>query len=422
MATLTGIFNTGDVGSVVPGIYSAWGVNPTINGKEYLATGVYVNYAAKYSNFTVALPGACFSTITNSHPSWINSTSTGGGKTFFIGNNYIHCLGNANDIDRGASFASAPTQESPTTAIVPQTGVNRDFFTFNNLLCFVIGTSSYNGNRGHIITTSGNGTYTQSAVQTVSANTNAAGHLGYFVGAASDNLAVAMNAFFDPNEFLNTAIVTSTNGTSWTARTPSISGLYPTRLAWVPAANAFVMVANTGAIYTTTDGFTLTSRTAPNGMLTSINTNDLGNQGLQASSPTTTLISIGSGKILKITGLTNYSILDYSAYFGNSLIYGIAYDGEKFIFASSTQNIFVSTDQGETLTKKFNIYNANVANTTQTMNAISYANSRVIGTFNYRSHDITSAITSSTPDLIGSSTASYFDPGVQRIYAYFRLT
>ena len=52
MSTLSQFLPQGDsfAGETIPGLTSAWGINPTFSGREYLATGYLKTYTSDYAS------------------------------------------------------------------------------------------------------------------------------------------------------------------------------------------------------------------------------------------------------------------------------------------------------------------------------------------------------------------------------------
>jgi len=145
------------------------------------------------------------------------------------------------------------------------------------------------------------------------------------------------------------AIYTSTNGTTWTARTGNISVGTVAYLAYSTVGGNFIVVNTSGGISTSTDGFTWTSRTAPTGMPTSLGMPTGYNSTYNsASSATATLIYLGNVSsnnpltgvnILKTTNGTTFSLvnvsdkLDVMPQLSNTYVgVGIIHDGTRFVF------------------------------------------------------------------------------------------
>jgi len=409
MSYLTQFVGGNSAGSIVPGNNIAWGTNPTINGIEYLRTGYLKTYTSSNAAFASAVPSATWIEPTASDAGWVVTAYSGGMQMFYLNSNYHMIEYQVTSAVRGTSFASAPG----TVAI---SSTPYDAMLFNNYI--IVATDT--GSSGNIRYSDGSNTSYTLATSVYFAS------LAYFsFTAASSSLAVVAANNFDNDGYLSGKIQTSTNGTSWTSRTPSVTGVTVRRFFWSPVANAFFMITSTGAIYTTTDGYTFTARTAPSGMPATISENNYMFSGLGASSSTSTLVSLGSSKLLKITGLTSYSIIDISSLIGNTnSAVRMLHDGTKYYMSyySAQGNLFTSTDEGTTWVGLPSLYNSTYVTSNQFVNGLAYVNSRLIEMVAYRPFDITTQVASGVPSKIGTLTLTYFDPSSQNIPAYWRVT
>jgi hypothetical protein len=411
MSVFTQFVGGNSAGSIVPGNTLAWGVNITINGVEYLRTGTLKTYTSSNAAFASAVPSATWIEPTASDAGWVVTAYSGGMLMFYLNSNYHMLEYQVTSAIRGTSFASAPGS-------VAINNNPYDAMLFNNYIIV----AADNGSSGVIRYSDGsNATYT-------SATSAYFASLAYFsFTAASGSLAVVAASNFNNDGYLTGKIQTSTNGTSWTSRTPS-SNVYDTtvrRFFWSPVANAFFMITSTGAIYTTTDGYTFTARTAPSGMPATISENNYMFSGLGASSSTSTLVSLGNSKLLKITGLTSYSIIDISSLIGNTnSAVRMLHDGTKYYMSyySAQGNLFTSTDEGTTWVGLPSLYNSTYVTSNQFVNGLAYVNSRLIEMVAYRPFDITTQVASGVPNKIGTLSTSYFDPGYNTISAYWQVT
>jgi hypothetical protein len=412
LSTLKG--NAGaPAGSIVPLSNLATPAYAIINGKQYLKTGTLVTYNSAYASLASGLPGAGFFTPDASNGNWLQNNS-GGQRFLYKNGKYFWLFGGLTQIPAGSSLTTTPTNETAVNGYSISDGVE-----FGNYL-IVCGEST----QTRVNYSTGNGAWTNAISYTFSQTSCFWRFL-----AASPSLCVVLASQFINDGEQSYKIATTTNGTSWTYRTPSILGsIYPARFFWSTAANAFVMITSEGAIYTTTDGYTFTSRTAPSGMPTTINANyNLLNQSTVAESSTATLCSLGSGKYLRVTGITSYSVVDLSANHGTSpsLIRPIAYDGSKFWLGnfSGSSALYYSTDNGLTFSPSFSMYNAQYLTNNFQVTAVSYVNGKHIVVANYRPYDVSTKLTANptVPDLVGVLTNSYLDVG-GNIGAFLVLT
>jgi len=384
--------------------------NPTIGGKEYLRTGTLKTFSNTYSEFTdlSVLFGHWESSFYNTN--WRNSSSGTPVNLVFANNIYYYVYSTVpNKIIRGTNLNADPdaTNDYPTNEAV------RDAIGFNNLIVL----SGYNTSTGNVVirNSTGNGVFNLSVNATVSGSSS-----GLDFVAASNNLVVIAAAAMTTS---TGKIYTSTDGTNFTARSgpSSMSALNVRRFFWSPVANAFFYITDAGRIFTTTDGFTVTERTAPSGMPTSISMASYGNRNAIASSSTATVAAVGSNKLLRITGLTDYSIVDLTSLSNagslssSDSVGSVIYDGSNFIFANA-----VSTDNGVNWTAKFSVVAPNAGSVSTAFRA--FANNQVIMGVTILSEarllNMTGYGAANTPTLMGTTTAATFSGSLP---AYWRI-
>ena len=226
----------GGGGVPVGGLANFWGVglNPTINGVEYLRSGV-MKAISGYSALLTAAPGLCYNvtTATNTNAGINNATTMRHAGSGY----YVFCSSGTQPY-----YATSLTATGAATTVDTDVTVN-DAFAFNTHLMHVTNTAAtfyrITAGAGTSIAVLAGATYISGAV-------NAAGTLGLI---ACDTAAVAGN------------IYTSTNGTAWTSRTPSGgSGDLPYFTVWQPLTSTFAILSSSARIYTTADGFALTNQ------------------------------------------------------------------------------------------------------------------------------------------------------------------
>lgn len=202
----------------------------------------------------------------------------------------------------------------------------------------------------------------------------------------------------------------STDGVTWTARATNMSSVYPAKFFWNPLLNVWTVISTTGAIYTSPDATTFTLRTSPSGMPTTISTTPTA-WGMVANTANATYVSLTAGnpfsaahtgQILKITGLTSYSILSYENEYNARSAFSLYYDGTRLIripfgggtigVNGGTAAIYTSTDDGATWTKGYTLCGL-IAN--NNANTVSSGNT---GFFNPTNAFIISGISKSGPN------------------------
>lgn len=165
-------------------------------------------------------------------------------------------------------------------------------------------------------------------------------------------------------------IATSNDGVTWTARGATVNNstwaydsaqIVPTRVTFSTVANAYVILsANTSVVYTSNNGFNLTSRAAPVGMSATGTSMSSSALGYYANSPTVTLISLDNGKVLRVTSLTDYQIVDIGrgGYSGARFIF--LWDGTQFIAIPQNAgglswSVYFTSPDGLTWTQQYSV-------------------------------------------------------------------
>lgn len=152
---------------------------------------------------------------------------------------------------------------------------------------------------------------------------------------------VAQNSYIS-NAATDAAI--STNGfTSCTGRAypAALSGKYVSRLYWSTLFSVWVLITYDGLIYTTPDLTTFTNRTSSISNMPTNITYFPSAVSLYAETASALYISVGYGKILKMSSLTSFSILDYGSEYATgyttiNMHYLMYYDGTRLVRTALT--------------------------------------------------------------------------------------
>ena len=445
MSTLTQFLPQGDSfpGEVIAGPASIWGGNPTFSGKEYLRTGLLKTYNSSYSGLFSALPTAC---VANESASLVADSGWYGvyyardygfgiwnydpPSVFYLGGNYhfwyptyayVTYSGTTYSVKYGSSFASAPTQDIAIVSAQTYTG---DAILFNNRILGVFVDTA--GGSGKIYSSTGAG---YSAVYTGSAYPR--------TFAASPSLVISAA---DINTTGSPRIVTSTNGATWTDRTSNLNMGTQARLFYSTAAAAFFYIRDNGSIYTSTDGYTWTARTAPTGMPTTVYGTT--STATVVDTATATYVMLGapdtsSTYMLKITGLTTYSLIDLATTGSGNLVglfsgsagllpwissngtYIYITNGKVRAYSTNGVDWTLDTQINQTLVPSYNLvyparnfYNSSVYYMWALYSGTNYGN---VIPFNFTSKSFGQA-----PDFVGSSAVQAFASG-SSLSTYFRI-
>lgn len=388
MSTLSQFLPQGDsfAGETIPGLTSAWGINPTFSGREYLATGYlkaytpdYASLAANFKNYVanynteqwgIVNPGA--GTTTPASNSWSRkyySNSTGGNSTFlaykiyYLGGNFHSIFHHFTNYPigegyalYGSSFGSAATNglvQPANTNAYQQDFVVNDSCVFNNYL-FVgsqqntVFLPTFARSAGSAYTA---GVYTATNFQNRIYN-------GYLMAASPTRMLIFFNLQNGQASTATGSVVYTDNGTSFTT-TGTSANIYPggsssggtmARLCWSTAGSCFIGVMTDGSIYTSPDGITWTQRTSPSGMPTNIGWVGNSHGNYSAHSNSVSLISVGSvgnaTYLLRTTDGINFTLVDIGTFnlpfFQNSTPI-LVWDGTTFI-AANGNTWFLSTN------------------------------------------------------------------------------
>lgn len=309
--------------------------NPTIDGIEYLKSGV-LKSSTGYSSLVSNWPSLGLNAPTGSS----YALTVGNAPTFYLtdGTRY-YVLSNGPLGNYGTNVTS-----SWSTAVTSATNA-LDACRFGTSSTLIIVGANASTNQYIIGTTATTIPTTTVTMLTVASNT--AGTLAVLCGSVNN----AANSIW-----------TSTNGTSWTSRTPTGSATASNivRAMWSTVGNCFVYLDATAVAWTTTDGYTLTSRGTPTNLAAaSVSSVGQGNNRQCASSASSTLFTVtqsGVSYIVKTTNGTSFTATSVSSLFGaysalepalvylNSAYYAIFPVG----VTDPAQGIFKSTDEGAT--------------------------------------------------------------------------
>lgn len=427
----------GFVGEIVAAPSGTWQANPTVNGQEYLKTGNVKTYTSTYAalaaNFPTATAQNSNSPVTSSNFVTTDTAYQYGAvgakleqdSTHFY---FVWQYAAQNTTPQGKGVYYGPTL---TTAYSNTYGAQNssiyDSITFNNQALWSYFAPLYGG-AGYIIR--GNGGSPTTVISSLP---------GYKMFAATTGASLCVAVGTETADTTSGFIHTSTNGTSFTARTASTSmGGVVARLGYSQTGGTFIYVTNSGNIYTATDGYTLTSRTKPSGMPNPSQT--YGNSNYHGSSPTVALISIGGGTtaagpyLLRTTDGTSFSLVDLSTVSGLSGAFTgnisprLIYDGStsKFVMVNPSTYTFAYSSDGLSWTLDSNKIEATQSKTifwginyNGTNLYITIGNSTSTDTPGATPFDFSNKI-GGTPNTVGISTAQTFASG-SNLSTYIRI-
>lgn len=406
-----------EVGDFVSGVVTYWNDNPTISSKEYLRTGLLKPYSSTYSTLLTKIKSLGVVNCNAPAITWINRPNTfplGCSAPTLYPVNFAYAVTKANtnyhfvilsdtlpnnNIKYGTSFSSAPSNTG-----FQNSTVHIDAITFNakSLLISTSGTSYINVKHANSTTYANSFDFvTGSIYRHLISNTSHAFCI------RSDSIGATLGH-----------IVSSPDGYTWTNVTPSISMTTVRRAAFANSVNLNIYANATGNVWSSNNGYTLTSVGIPTNMPTTIPEIRYGNSMWVASSPNSTFISVGSGKLLKVNSGPTYTVVDLTTLsltpdnpFTTYSMPRIVYDGTRFILIEDFYNskYFYSTDEGLTWTRDFVLYSANSDYRSHFVNyGMNYVDSKLFislgdsTTFNVAPFDATVNVAQSTPNYIGT--------------------
>jgi hypothetical protein len=436
MSSFSQFTGGGFVGEITAAPSGTWQANPTFNGREYLKTGVVKAYSSTYSTLSTNLPTATSQTTsTATDTNWSNYISGGlsnykgyklekGGSYY-----YLFLMGNYQNYSNvilfsyGTSLTSAPAGNSGSYG---NYGVY-DSITFNG---YAIWQLIYN-NSGAATQSCSIG-YSNSTTQTYV--TDDAAVLYGRVFAASPTLCTSVRVANLNGATAN--IKTSTNGTTWTDRTPSIttSASSVVRAVYSTVGSTFIYVTDNGTIYTTPDGYTLTARTTPAG--TPSPGSVYGPSMCVAAGPSATLISLGGYTsaggpyLLRTTDGVNFTLINLATAnnlggaFTANIVPQIVYDTttSRFLMSAlSNGNVYAYSSDGITWTLASTKIYATASKTEYSgMNMVAGDLIICIGGASVANPCIFSNRILGSPDYVGISSAQTFATG-SGLSTYLRI-
>lgn len=420
ISTFKGGSSGAAVGDFTSGVIAYWGDNPTISGKEYLRTGTLKPYSSTYSGLIALYKSMGVVNCNVSVTSWITAPNANiNVATYAMSNAYMtnflfkvekagtnyhfillsDTILNSN-IRYGTSFSSAPSNtiiEHTSTSAGRQAQFH-DSLTFNTRSLIL---STQRVNYANSTTYANSFAFVTSGYRHLICNTSHAFCI------LSDSISTTSGH-----------IVSSPDGYTWTNVAPSTSMTTVRRAAFCNVANLIIYANATGNVWSSNNGFTLTSVGRPTGIPDVIPEIRYGNSMWVASSPNSTFISVGSGKLLKVNSGPTYTVVDLTTLniapenpFSKYSMPRIVYDGFRFILVEDLYNskYFYSTDEGLTWTRDYTLYSANNNYLSHFINyGINYLDSKLFVSLgdgislNVAPFDATVNVAQSTPDLIGT--------------------
>lgn len=397
------------------------GPNFTAAGQEFLQTGYLKAYTSTYAPIVsvskllaTANRGPTSTTFTGGYntnygqnfaSSAFLSYTSGATTYYFLINSYNG--GGSQPVYYGSNLSGSSTLVTNT---ISNNSVMIGALSFNNKILTSIGNNSPSADEIYL--------WTAGAYSLVT-SFNAGAPVGYKMVASPSLLVLVRGA-------LGTAsgdVRTSTDGATFTARTPSlaVTGTI-SRVEYFASAGLFIYVCSDGSIYTSPDGYTLTARTAPTGMPTptAIPNYQLINN-LSTSISGLAVIWITTTKFIYTTNGTSYSLVDVNDYTTNPQTWGkftstymvVGNDGTRIIIGGVTQNYLAYTTNGSSWSLDFvrtgyPSYSFSATNYSPRVSTFAKIGSStyIIPELNGSLYacDITSSIAMATPDLVGTAT------------------
>lgn len=464
MALLTDIVaSSGGAGGVQLGDYlyarpEHFGMSGNIGSQQFVRTGFLVPFESRHAPL-IALSKQ-FGVLTSNvslNNNWIGGTATNWANIRHANGRYYRIelpqvqstwgspsqnvrYGNSYTVNATAGIASAFAAPGTTVGI-------GDNVEFNNGIN-VIGYTGGNPHGMDIYRLDAGGT---SFSRVYNNGTIHGGAYGAALANSSSNIAAWPGGFLSSG---SNDMASSNDGVVWTARGATVNGaawsydsgqISLTRCLFSTVANAyFILSTNNSVIYTSNNGYQLIARASPPGY-GSVPWN--GSQpassayGFYANSPTVTIVPIGSGKMLRITSLTDYQVVDVGKGGYSSAMFCVVWDGTQFIaFPYVNGGLawvvpFTSTD-GLTWTTSYTFAGVYAPNSTyvppvglpainQLVYTVGTANSRIFvqttGVLDAPIFDVTGRFSATSPDYVGVPVALTFASG-SSLVPYLRVS
>lgn len=486
MATLTGIISGGKIREIGQPI----SMNPpefyptiiTFGNEQYVHSGNLVTYSSDYAELKNRLPTMSYINLvananvllTNSNATrnWANvANSSAGNQQLVPGTGHLATIEKSNTdilmlvkpiftsgaasnswlaVKFGPNIANLATGNSNVTFTATQTYESGsgfyDSLTFGGRVIVCGGTGLYSSTYNppyydptfggvpasftqafsygrHIVQTNTNSFSYISGTNASATFTQSSGPTAnwvYYALASNGNHIVAAVGAPGTNAG---AIQTSTDGLTWTSRTPNTAMIGALRRAvYSNAANAYIYMTDRGFIYTTTDGFNLTNRTSPLANLSSIVSLAYEQSLYSATSTTNTFIVISSNTMVRTSNGVSYFTVPFETdanlnYISSerSNVISIIWANNRFIMSTNSGRTIYSTDDGATWRADNTKYVQNVANqeggyTIYQGAFVDVAGGNVIystvrNTFNVLPVNVSSGLLAANPSLVGTTTS-----------------
>jgi len=322
-------------------------------GRQFLRYGTLKAYAAEHAPLLAMSKG--FGYIKPALSCLPHNATYYGASVSYINSRYV-----------SAAFFGAGGSSIKSASAIDGTWSSLSLATITDArdMCKIGTNLVFAGDTG--INYTGNGT----SLTYVSAN---AGGGGVYTAAAKPDGSLGLVCF----NLQGSAgyIHTSTNGSSWTSRTPTGSGGATTiySVAWSPCAAAFVFVG-ASTLYTAADGYTYTQRSTP---AFAVGGDYLGGCRFIASSATSTVVSTNVGNLLRTTDGTTWAGIDASGLFHAiaSTRLSIAYIAGTYYLVGLNGWVATSIDDGLTWSRHYGLLSGN---NTNGVSAISLINGKIL--------------------------------------------
>lgn len=412
----------GAIGDLVPMDFYLASNNMTMNGREYIATGLLKNYNNTYLTCVTS----------NKMFGWYNVSANGFDVTWYTpiptytlfkmerAGPYLHYINLNNGSSLAAinvKFGTSPNVAAAATTLnIASLIFTTDSTTFQNVAYISGRDSGVAGGENMSVYRCGPPTANQAYIRilTVADSFNT---VGRFIMANSNTTIIAVrqqgltNPGMGANVYNAGMISTSTDGINWVQRTPnlitSIGATLPgsntslfsrvRRLHWSPVINHFVYLMEDGSAFVSPDGYTMipswSNANAPLGMVGSYFNTNFGNPSWNdnftdtagismyaASSPNTTIFCVGNdnssggNRLLRLTagntwqiinlanGITSYQYKDMDNAFVFSRFHQytnrIVYDGTRWFLFNMNGYVAFSNDDGLTWQMDYRCYDS----------------------------------------------------------------